>query len=67
MARDFSRYTSTPNLPGLRLIKAQDPSEGREAILRDPFGVLDNIQWDPMDLAYLSPEGADNFECENPF
>ena len=67
MARDFSRYTRTPNVPALRLIKAQEPTKAGDPpadLVHDPFGVMPDFVWQD-DIPYpIDPEGVD---CDNPF
>lgn len=68
MARDLTNYRPDTHHPTvLRAVKAkaQDPPDERRATLRDPFGVLDHIQWGPMDLAELDHPGS--IKCENPY
>lgn len=65
MARDLNNYRPVPSNPRvLRAVKSPARDE-RESTLRDPFGVLDNITWGPMDLA--EPDRPGSIKCENPY
>jgi hypothetical protein len=67
MARDLNRFRPLDSNPRvLRAVKAGDPPSHGE-VLSDPFGVRDHIQWGPLDLASLDPEGVDHIKCENPY